>query len=83
MKIRPLRADLEHFIKRRNLGKKWLKAKRLFELDIRYPSLQTELLEPRWRGIFSFRLDRKYRALFFIDDGEVEVFQITNHYQKD
>jgi Txe/YoeB family toxin of Txe-Axe toxin-antitoxin module len=41
-----------------------------------------ELFEPGWGGIYSFRLDKKYRALFFITEGKVELFQITKHYKK-
>ena len=60
----------------------WVGVSALFESNLRHPSLHVELLEPRWRGIYSFRLDRKFRALFFITlDGEAEVFQITNHYR--
>ena len=83
MKIKPLRKDLLEYITAHHLEKKWEKALMLFEINSRHPSLNTELLEPRWRGIFSFRLDNKYRALFFITEKEeVEVFQITNHYKK-
>ena len=64
-------------------GKKWQKARLLFEQNIRHVSLKTELLQPHWRGIYSFRIDQKYRALFFIQkDGSAEVFAITNHYKK-
>lgn len=83
MNIQPLRKDLREYITAHRLQIKWEKAKRLFESNMRHPSLNTELLEPKWRGIFSFRLDNKYRALFFITKGgEAEVFQITNHYKK-
>ena len=82
MEIKPLRGELKEFIRKYSLVKKWKKAKSLFKKSIRYPSLHTELLEPRWRGIYSFRLDRKYRALFFISDGDAEIFQITKHYKK-
>lgn len=82
MECKSLRADLEAYLDSNQLQKKWIKAKRFFELDIRHPSLHTELLEPKWRGIYSFRLDRKYRALFFISDGCAEIFAITNHYKK-
>lgn len=82
MDIKPLRRDLKKFLERHNLSKKWRKTKQLFEENIRHPSLNVELLEPRWRGIYSFRLDKKYRALFFIADGKAEVFQITKHYHK-
>lgn len=82
MQILPLRNDLIDFLKKRNLIKKWPKVKSLFENDIRYPSLNVELMKPHWRGIYSFRIDKKYRALFFISANKVEVFQITNHYKK-
>jgi plasmid maintenance system killer protein len=83
MNIKPLRKDLLEYIEVHHLQKKVEKALRLFEIDIRHPSLLTELLEPHWRGIYSFRLDNKYRALFFLTaNGEAEVFRITNHYKK-
>lgn len=82
MELDSLRRDLTEFLADRNLAGKWEKAVRLFRRNTRHPSLHTELLEPRWRGIYSFRLDRKYRALFFIVGGKAEVFQITNHYKK-
>lgn len=82
MEINPLRLDLKNFLKKHLLLNKWKKAKNLFELNIKHPSLNVELLRPHWRGFYSFRLDRKYRALFFISDGKAEVFQITKHYKK-
>jgi Txe/YoeB family toxin of Txe-Axe toxin-antitoxin module len=82
MRIEPLRNDLKQYIKKRSLIRKWNKSVQLFEDNIRHPSLHVELLEPHWRGIHSFRIDKKYRALFFVRRGVVEVFQITNHYTK-
>jgi len=83
MKLAPLRKDIIDYIDVHNLGKKWQKARLLFEQNIRHVSLKTELLQPHWRGIYSFRIDQKYRALFFIQkDGSAEVFAITNHYKK-
>ena len=83
MVIKPLKPRLEKFLRDRGLIAKWAKAKRLFEKNIRYASLNVELLEPKWRAIYSFRLDKKYRALFFIGkDSLVEILQITNHYKK-
>ena len=73
MKIKPLRKDLMKFLKVHNLEKKWKKVKILFEENIRHPSLHTELLEPHWRGIYSFRVDIKYRALYFIATGGTVV----------
>ena len=83
MIIKSLRPDINEYLIEHNLTKKCQKAARLFEGNIKHPSLNTELLEPQWRGIYSFRLDKKYRALFLINTrGKAEVFQITNHYKK-
>ena len=83
MNIEPLRSDILKYLRARRLLKKWEKASALFEQNIRHPSLNVELLEPHWRGIYSFRIDRKYRALFFITTrGTTEVFSVTNHYKK-
>ena len=82
MLIKPLRRDLDEIIDKYGLRRKWNKSKKLFESNIRHPSLHTELLEPRWRGIYSFRLDKQYRALFFIESSRAEVFSITKHYKK-
>ena len=81
MKILPLRDDLYRKIVLYGLVPAWDKAVKLFECDHRYPSLHAELLEPKHHGIHSFRINQKYRALFFVKDGRAEVFQITNHYR--
>jgi hypothetical protein len=54
MKIKKIRDDLEEHLRKHNLLKKYEKAKRLFEKDPFYPSLNTELLEPKNRLIYSF-----------------------------
>jgi len=82
MIIKPLREDLEKYLKKHNLLKKYQKAKVLFELDPFYPSLNTELLEPKERLIYSFRLDKKYRAIFiYVDTNIIEIIAFTNHYK--
>jgi plasmid maintenance system killer protein len=68
-------------LNRYSLLKKFSKAKKLFEQDIKHPSLNVELLEPRELRIYSFRIDRKYRASFTIDSGKAKVLDITLHYQ--
>lgn len=77
-----LRSDIREYLRARKLEKKWEKTRLLFERDMRHPSLAVELLEPHWRGIYSLRIDKKYRALFFIRGTNAEVFSITNHYKK-
>lgn len=82
MKLKPIRKDLVEYLVTHKLEKKWDKASRLFNENIRHPSLEVELLEPHWRGIYSFRINKKYRVLFFIIDSVAEIFKITNHYKK-
>jgi Txe/YoeB family toxin of Txe-Axe toxin-antitoxin module len=82
MTITPIRDDLEAYLKKHNLSKKFKKSKKLFENDPFYPSLNTELLEPKDRLIYSFRLDKKYRAIFiYIDINTIEIITFTNHYK--
>jgi len=82
MKIKELRDDLLGYLKKHNLTAKYVKAQRLFESNPFYPSLHVELLEPKHRLIYSFRLDRKYRALFiYTESDEIEIIAFTNHYK--
>jgi len=78
-----LRDDIKKYLKKHGLAKKWEKAKKLFENDPSYPSLNTELLEPKHRLIYSFRLDKKYRAIFIcLPEDKVEIIAVTKHYRK-
>ncbi|MDO8552843.1 MAG: hypothetical protein Q7S01_04985 [bacterium] len=82
MKILPLRKELEEYLKARGLARKFSKQKKLFEENIFHPGLNMELLEPRHMHIYSFRIDRKYRAIFvFVGRETVEVVDINNHYR--
>jgi len=82
MQIKPIRADLDKYLKKHDLKKKYKKAKALFEQDPFYPSLNTELLEPKDRLVYSFRLNKKYRAIFiYIDENIIEIIAFTNHYK--
>ncbi len=78
-----LRNDIKEYITKHSLAKKWDKAKKLFENDPSHPSLNTELLEPKNRLIYSFRIDKKYRALFIcLQEDKMEVIAVTKHYRK-
>ena len=82
MKILSLHKDIIAYLRKRNLAKKFEKQARLFEVNPFYPSLETELLEPREMRIWSFRVDRKYRAIFiFRGSGIVEIIDVNNHYR--
>ena len=78
-----LRDDIKEYIQRHGISRKWEKAKRLFENNPFHPSLNTELLEPKHRLIYSFRIDKKYRVLFIcLPENKVEVIAVTKHYRK-
>lgn len=81
MQIVDLRADLEKKLLKHSLKKKFIKAKGFFESNPGHPSLNTELLEPKSLRVYSFRLDRKFRAHFIVVGGKAEIIDITLHYQ--
>lgn len=81
MKIKPLKADVEKYLKNHRLGKKFEKARELFERDAKHPSLNVEVLEPKHLKVYSFRLDKKFRAIFIVAGGEAEIIAVTNHYK--
>lgn len=80
MQIKPLRADLKKVLKKKQLEKKFLKQKSLFENDSKHPSLNVEKLKPKDLNIYSFRVDRKWRAIFIIVGSEAEIIDINPHY---
>lgn len=81
MQIKPLRNDLQRILKKHRLEKKFLKQKKFFEKNPQHPSLNTEKLKPRKLNIYSFRLDRKWRAIFIIFNKQAEVIDINLHYR--
>ena len=81
MKIKPLKDDINKFLKKHQLDKKFQKAKELFEQNINHPSLNVEILEPKHLKVYSFRLDKKYRAIFIVAADEIEIITVTNHYK--
>ena len=82
MKILLIHPEIIEYLKKKGLEKKFEKQKNLFEQNFFYPSLNTELLEPKKMRIWSFRIDRKYRAIFiFRGSDTVEIIDVNNHYQ--
>ena len=81
MVILPIDPEIFEYVRKRGLEKKFLKQAELFKQDPHHQSLNFELLEPRHLRIYSFRIDRKYRAIFiFRDRGTIEVIDANNHY---
>lgn len=82
MRILPLGKDIVAYLKKRRLTKKFEKQAALFCENPSYPSLETELLEPKNMRIWSFRIDKKYRAIFIFHEKDlIEVVDVNNHYQ--
>ncbi|MBI2589840.1 hypothetical protein HYW32_02360 [Candidatus Berkelbacteria bacterium] len=76
-----LRPDLVKTLRRYQLEKKFAKQLALFINNPRHPSLNTELLEPKKRGLYSLRIDRKFRAIYiFLSRDLAEIISITHHY---
>lgn len=82
MTVKSLRPDLTVYLQKHNLIKKFDKQLTLFKSNPRHPSLNSERLEPKSLKIYSFRIDRKYRAIFIlISSEEAEIVDINDHYQ--
>ncbi|EKD90765.1 MAG: hypothetical protein ACD_30C00092G0033 [uncultured bacterium] len=82
MQIKPLSPKLVKYLTRHNLTDKFNKQLGLFKENFNHPSLNTEKLAPRELGLYSLRIDRKYRAVFHIlPTGEVQFVDINDHYQ--
>ncbi len=82
MRILPIGSDTIAYVRKRQLERKLAKQVRYFELNPFHPSLETELLEPKHMHIWSFRVDRKYRAIFiFRTPDTVEIIEVSDHYQ--
>lgn len=80
--VKSLRPDLKDYLVKRNLSKKFAKQVEQFSTNPRYPSLHTEILEPKELRIYSFRVDRRYRAiLIFTQPSEAEIIDINDHYR--
>jgi Txe/YoeB family toxin of Txe-Axe toxin-antitoxin module len=74
--------DIFIYAKDHNLLPKFKKALKYLAVDIRHSSLKTELLNPKHDGVYSFRVDKKYRGMFFFNKkGEIEIFALNNHYK--
>ena len=82
MEILPIHPDIIRYLEKRRLEIKFEKQKFFFEQNPFHPSLETELLEPRHLRFWSFRIDRKYRAIFiFRAKDSIEIIDVNNHYK--
>ena len=82
MIIVPLHDDIVLYLKKRGLFQKFIKQVRILQKNVKHPSLNLELMEPKSFKIYSFRIDKKYRAIFnYIAPGVIEIIDANNHYR--
>ncbi|MEK7560299.1 MAG: Txe/YoeB family addiction module toxin [Patescibacteria group bacterium] len=82
MLIKPLNKEVKKQLTRFGLLKKFNKQRFIFESNPAHPGLNTEKLEPKSVGLYSFRIDVKFRAIFRVRDSMAEIIYISKHYQK-
>jgi plasmid maintenance system killer protein len=81
MNVLQLHREIIEYARKRNIEKKLYKQISTIRENINHPSLHVELLEPKHLRFFSFRIDRKYRAIFIFRNKEtIEIISITDHY---
>ena len=81
MNILPLTPRQKKYLQIHNLTAKYNKQVTVLSANIHHPGLNLELLEPKDKGIYSFRLDLHYRVLFIFSSPEIiEIITFTNHY---
>lgn len=82
MNILQLHREIIEYVRKHNIEKKLYKQISIIRENINHPSLHVELLEPKHLRFFSFRIDRKYRAIFIFRNKEtIEILNVTDHYR--
>ncbi len=82
MEILDLSKRLRKYIKRHNIESCFNKQQSILKINPFHPSLNVEILEPRHFKIYSFRITRKYRAIFiYCGASTIEIIDISNHYK--
>ena len=80
--ILPLNTHVQKLLHKYHLKTKLTKQLLLLSQNPKHRSLNFELLQPKEHGIYSFRIDRKFRALcvFRPDKQAIEILTLTVHY---
>lgn len=80
--ILPIHLEVIEQVQKHNLTKKFNKCCTLIAINFAHPSLNVELMKPKKLEIYSFRVDRKYRAIFLFRENKqaIEIVAITVHY---
>ncbi len=82
MQVKNLNTRLQKYLVKRGLTNKFEKQLKFLIDNPLHSSLNLKLLEPKSAGYYSFRIDRRYRAIFvFTKRNEIEIIDINLHYQ--
>ena len=81
--ILPISDKVQKKLKKHGLEEKFAKQKAILSENPKHPGLHFEILEPKDYGVYSFRIDRKYRAIFIFrpDKQAIEIINVTVHYR--
>lgn len=64
----------------KDIREKAQKQERLFQNNPHHPSLRTEKLSPKWKEVWSFRIDKNYRIVFrFLGKDKVLFLNAGTH----
>jgi mRNA-degrading endonuclease RelE of RelBE toxin-antitoxin system len=64
----------------KSVQKKAQKQEKLFQNNLHHPSLHIEKLSPKWKEMWSFRIDKNYRIVFrFLDKDKVLFLNAGPH----
>jgi len=82
-KVLPINSRLQKLLQKYSLQTKFEKQIKLLSENPGHPSLNLELLEPKIYGIYSIRINRKFRALLIFrkDKQVIEILNVTVHYR--
>lgn len=81
MIVEPLNLKQENYIRNHRLISKYQKQIKLIVTNPNHPSLHTKKLIPASNGLYSFRIDIQYRAIFRCVSDHIKIISITNHYR--
>lgn len=81
MMVEPLNAKQVKYLNNHRLSKKYSKQIEILVVNSSHPTLKVEKLAPSSLGLYSFRLDIHYRAVFRYVDSHIKIIAITNHYK--
>jgi plasmid maintenance system killer protein len=81
MELISLTEKQKKYLKKFNLEKKFKKQINILLDNPRHPSLNVEKIPSFGSGLYSFRIDKQYRAIFAFSKGFVKIVVFTNHYR--